>query len=51
MHPRFVLKASIDSITTYRKVMEKDVEGGGIRSVPAVPETIIWKPPPIYWQL
>jgi hypothetical protein len=43
MHPRFVLKASIDSITAYRKVMEKDVEGG--RSVSAVPMLIFGKPP------
>jgi len=26
----------------------RDVEGGRIRTVPVVPETIIWKPPPIY---
>jgi len=44
MHPGFVLKAFIDSIAAYWKVMEKDVEGGRVGIVSVVLEPIIWKP-------
>jgi ribonuclease HI len=45
MHPKLVLKISIDSIMAYRKALEKSVESGGNSSLSATTVHIGWKLP------